>query len=174
MISLKRIAKPILTLTVAVSLVAGLLAGCGTADFFSTKYESRWTVSFHLPADERAGENLSVVRVSSLDGRESYLIRTLPLADYKHILRGEPVKKDGKVEAVKFTIHPNQRLKWLSITTQYGGQKVAVCLDGYFRFFWRIPYRFNDQTCQITVEGPWDPREAELVCEWAPINFEKP
>ncbi|MDT8390776.1 MAG: hypothetical protein RRC34_09750 [Lentisphaeria bacterium] len=149
----------------------GILTGCETFSFFKSEKESRWVISFHLQAREKDGENLSVTRVRSLDNDESYLIRRLPLSDSRHILIGEPVKKDGKVAAVTFTVDPHQRLKWLAITTEYGGRQVAVCLDGYFRFLWRVPHHFDNETCEITVEGPWDSREAELVCEWAPANY---
>jgi hypothetical protein len=172
LISPKRIATRFVPVAVAVALVGSLLVGCETFSFLKKKQESRWTVSLHLKANEIHGENLSVLRVSNLDGDDTYLIRRIPLADASHFLQGEPIKKDGKVVAVKFTVDPYQRLKWLTMTTQYGGQKVAVCLDGYFRFFWRVPRRFNDKTCEIIIDGPWDPREAELVCKWAPINYE--
>lgn len=158
-------------LSIVTILTLGILTGCETFSFFKNKKETRWTISFHLQAREKDGENLSVSRVRSLDNDESYLVRRIPLSDSRHILAGELVKKDGKVVAVKFTMDPHQRLKWLAITTEYGGQQVAICLDGYFRFLWRVPYRFDEETYTMTVDGPWDPREAELVCEWAAENY---
>lgn len=146
-----------------------ILGGPGCS-FLAVRPEIRWVVSFHLTArPEDEGQLITAVR-DLVDDRV-YRLRKMPIASSRYILAAEPVEEDGKTTAVKFTMDPFNRLKWTQIVTEYGGRQVAVCVDGYYRFMWRVPRRYDTESHEVLVEGPWDSREAELIAEWAPANY---
>lgn len=149
-------------------LLAAVAVGC---QGLRKSGQTRWAVSFHLKANKGEGEELLVTPVRSLADDEIHWLRKIPLASSRYVMVAEPVVKDGKTVAITFTMDPFNRLKWTQIVTEFGGREAAVCVDGYYRFMWRIPYKYDDKTHQVTVEGPWDGREAELIAEWAPTNF---
>jgi hypothetical protein len=150
------------------ALLPGAMTGCRG---IRESKQTRWAISIHLKARKGDGEKLLIMPVRDLHDDTIHWLRKIPVASSRFIMVAEPVVKDGKTAAITFTMDPFNRLKWTQIVTEYGGREVAVCVDGYYRFMWRIPYTYDSETHQVTMEGPWDEREAELIAEWAPTNY---
>jgi len=50
-------------------------------------------------------------------------------------------------------------------------EEVAVLVDGFFRFLWRLPGASEGD--RLVIRGHWDSREAELIAEYTPANYDR-
>ena len=153
------------------SVLVLICAGCET--LFQGRPRSNYVVTMHLLARNHESTRPFIMPVKPLGSDRTYWVYRVPVLSSRHIVRAVPVRNEDSVSAVEFETHPVHRLKWVSLAAEHGGQRVAVLVNGYFRFLWRVPETYSPESRTLTVEGPWDPREAELIAEWAPDNYEE-
>jgi hypothetical protein len=135
------------------------LAGCQALEG-----KSRWDVSFHLTEEEADGRGSPLLaRVRDLNDDATHVIRRMPLISSEDILAARMVASPSGEVAVEFILEPFHRHRWLQVFTEHGGRRVAVCVNGYYRFLWRLPREFDPEDCTVVVRGPWDPQEAKLI-----------
>ena len=158
-------------------LAAAWLTGCTSLRKKWADYQDNqnpmYAVSLHLLAAADTDEGRLVYSVSDPVGGPGVRIRRIPLLSGYGFVSAEPVLKGDVVTAIAFALDGHGRMNWMQVTAEHPGSQVAVLVDGYYRFLWRLPRTSAANPERLTVEGPWDRREAELIAEHTPDNYEK-
>jgi hypothetical protein len=109
--------------------------------------------------------------IPSADGLENVWIRRIPLISSRVFPTAEVVAGKNGETALLAELDGHGRYLWMQLCAEYGGRPVAVVVDGVYRFTWRVPPPSSHTQPSILISGPWNPREAELIAEWAPKNY---
>ncbi len=168
--------QPLGTTLAHAALIGALAAGlCGCQSLRDwqarRKFQPKYVVSVHLLARPGVDEGRLIRRVAGLDGGREVRVRHVPVLSTYGFPAAEPVVEGETATAIAFTLDGHGRMAWMQTTAEHPGEEVAVLVDGFFRFLWRLPGASEGD--RLVIRGPWDRREAELIAEYTPANYDR-
>ncbi len=151
-------------------LSAGVLltmVGCNHID-----PEPVFAVSLHEFVDP--GEHvktLLITEVSTADGSQTRVVRSLPILDWHRFESAELLPDDDGVHAgIKLKIDASGRRLWQQVTGYRSGNKIAVVVDGFYAGESLLPKRIDESGTYETAHI-WSVGEAKAIIENVHRNY---
>jgi len=104
------------------------------------------------------------------DDGEAVHIRAFALLASRNIVEARVVTAPDGRPAVEATLDQSGRMRWLQVCAEHAGDRVAVAVDGFYRFAMRMPPP-SSASDTVLVSGGWGAKEAETVAAWASHNY---
>ena len=111
-----------------------------------------------------------LVRELTTDSGSAVAVRSIPLLSSKNFTSAELTTAAGRDPVLKMKLDRHGQVLWLQTCAGHAGDRVAVAVDGIYRFAMQIPLRHTDAGT-VSLAGPWDATEAEEIAAWARENY---
>gem|GEM_PF-2742389 len=155
---------PILTLAVA--------SGCSTVrDWFDGDREkdTQYVVAlFAFARRDLMGNRLTRTLIDPTGG--NVVVQTTPLLSPVYVYDAGTVTGPDGAPALELRLNQYGQNRWLQICAELAGREVAVVLDGFYRFAFRIP-RHAIGSQSIVIPGPWTEVEIRRIAAAAADNY---
>lgn len=159
-------------LLLALLLALALGGGCLTPrNWFATgsKDEAKSLVAlFSYAQSDTIGRKLTRELLDP-DGA-SVTVGAFPLLSPVRICNAAVVRNAAGERALELHLDRHGRMIWLQICAEFAGREVAVVVDGFYRFPFRIPgHAVGSRT--VVIPGPWNATELGEIVAATPHNY---
>ncbi len=129
-----------------------------------------FVVSLHeiIPVGTERGR-LTMPLPTAIQG-ERMMVGRRPLLSSQDFA-GVASEVDGERGTLIAKLDQHGRYKWTQLVMNMNGQRVAVAVDGIFRFTWVVPAPATATSDNVRLEAAWTVQEAELISENAERNY---
>jgi hypothetical protein len=154
------------SLSLALSLV--VLAGCQSL-LERPEEQVICAISIHAFAAQELQKTRLARSVEAAEGR-AITVRSTPLLTSHNIMAMDAMVDPSGRKALRAVLDKHGQTCWLQACAQYPGERLAVLVDGVFRFSMTVPANPpNDGSFYIL--GPWADAEMKSIAEHAIPNY---
>lgn len=127
-------------------------------------------VSIHAFASEELHRTTLLVRTAEAADGKYITIRATPLLTSHNIMAMQAMEDPTGRKALRAVLDKHGRTCWLQACGEYPGERLAVLVDGIFRFGMNVPTNPpSDGTLYIV--GPWAEAELKSIAEHSIPNY---
>ena len=151
-------------------LWAAALLTAGCSSFGPAADRARYVLTLHEPVNPNAPSGPSTARLAS-DTGDTVRVRIRPLLSSANVAEASATTDAEGKPVLLATLDHHGRMMWLQVCGDHAGARLAVVVDGIYRFDMTIPSP-EGAGDSLRITGPWDQKELESVAAWAPKNYE--